>query len=120
MTISKPALKWVTILSWHRAELVGFTHLRGLFRARLDGETMFIGRAATQGSGLKARLDAYRKPNGTGRNHYAGRMIYEHRAEIDMQIAELDLPPFEINLLADKMIACLQPRWNMSTDRFRS
>lgn len=116
MIISKPALHWVPIPRWHLAELVGFTRVRGLFRVHLDGEIMFIGRAAAEDSGLKTRLDSYRRRKGSGRNHYAGRMIYEHRAEIEMQIATLDLPPFEINRLADCLIADLQPRWNVPRD----
>lgn len=119
MTTTIPALKWVRIPGWHRANLVGFDSIRGLLRVRLHGETMFIGRAAAEGSSIKSRLDAYRKRYGTGRNHYAGQMIFEHRAEIIMEIAVLDLPAFEINQLADALIDRLQPPWNMQTDAFR-
>lgn len=119
MTTTKPVLNWVRIPGWHRANLVGFAHVRGLYRARLDGETMFIGRAAAEGSSLKSRLDANRKRYGTGHNHFAGQMIYEHRAEIVMEIAVLDRPAFEINQLANGLIDRLQPPWNRQTDGFR-
>ena len=119
MSTTIPTLKWITLAQWHRANFVGFTEVRGLFRARLNGETMFIGRAAAESGSLKSRLDAYRKRYGTGRNHFAGQMIYEHRAEIVMEIAVLDLPAFAISQLADALIARLQPPWNMQTDGFR-
>ena len=120
MITTKPELDWIVLDGWYRNKLVGFDQVRGLFRARLNGETMFIGRAAAQDSSLKSRLDAYRRRYGTGRNHYAGQMIYDHRAEIVMGIAVLDLPAFEINRLAEDLIEKHQPPWNMSTDRFRS
>lgn len=46
-------------------------------------------------------------------------MIYEHRAEIVMEIAVLDRPAFEINQLANALIDRLQPPWNRQTDAFR-
>lgn len=117
--ITKPILTWIPIHGWHNAELVGFDLVRGLLRARLDGEIMFIGRAASEGSSLKSRLDAYRKPKGTGRNHYAGRMIYKHRAEIVMETAVVGLPADDITRLADELIEKHRPPWNMPTEGFR-
>lgn len=114
-----PNLTWVALPGWHLVNLVGFSQVRGLIRVSLNGRVMFIGRAAAQGSSLKSRLDAYRKRYGTGHTHYAGQMIYAHRAEIVMEIAILDLPAFEINQLAVDLIDRLQPPWNMPTDRFR-
>ena len=119
MTINNLDLNWITLDGWYRNNLFGFADTRGLLRAMLNGKTMFIGRAAAQGSNLKLRLDAYRKKYGTGHNHYAGKMIYSHRADIEMQIAVLALPSFEINQLADALIDRLQPPWNMPTDGFR-
>jgi len=120
MTTTKPELNWKALDGWYRNKLVGFGQVRGLIRVSLDGRIMFIGRAAAMGSSLKSRLDAYSKPYGTGRNHYAGKMIYAHRAEILMEYAVLDLPAFEINQLADDLIEMHEPPWNMQTDRFRS
>lgn len=120
MITTKPELNWIALDGWYRNKLVGFDQVRGLFRARLNAETMFIGRAAAERSNLKSRLDAYSKPYGTGHDHYAGQMIYAHRAEIVMEIAALNLPAFEINQLAQDLIEKHQPPWNMLTDRYRS
>ena len=119
MTINNLDLNWITLERWHEVNLYGFTDTRGLLRAVLDGKIMFIGRAAAKGSNLKTRLDAYRKRYGTGHTHFAGRMIHAHRADIDMQIAVLDLPAFEINQLAKDLINQLQPPWNVPTVQFR-
>lgn len=119
MTTTKLALNWTHLKGWHRNKLVGFDQVRGLLRVSLNGRIMFIGRAAATGSSLKSRLDAYRKPYGTGRNHYAGQMIYAHRATVVMEYAVLDLPAFDINQLAEALIEKHNPPWNMNTDRFR-
>lgn len=74
---------------------------------------MFIGYAAAPGNGLGARLGAYRTPNGTWRNHRAGRLIHRHRAEIEMHITVMDLPGPRIQYLAEQMISERQPKWNV-------
>ena len=115
MTDIKP--NWVTIQHWCTGGLVGFA-CKGLIRVRLNNETMFIGYGASAG-GLGARLNAYRNPKGTGKSHYAGQRIHEHRDEIEMQIARLDLPPFAIRLLAKRLIEKRQPPWNVPPEHQR-
>ena len=115
MTDIKP--NWVTIQHWCTGGLVGFA-CKGLIRVRLNNETMFIG-YGTAKEGLGARLKAYSNPKGSGHKHYAGQRIYEHRHEIEMQIAELDLPPSEIKLLAKRLIEKRQPPWNVPPEHQR-
>ena len=115
MTDIKP--NWVTIPQWYDGMLVGFT-CKGLLRARLNYETMFIGYGASAG-GLGARFNAYRNPKGTGQKHYAGRLIYEHRAQIQMQIAVLDLPPDKIEFWAEQLIEQRKPTWNVPPEHHR-
>jgi len=119
MTATKPELNWIALDGWYWNKLVGFDQVRGLLRVSLNGRVMFIGRAAAVGSNLKSRLDAYSKPYGTGRDHYAGQMICAHRAEVVMEIAVLDLPAFEINQLADDLIKECRPPWNVPKPKFR-
>ena len=119
MTTTKPELNWIVLDGWYRNKLIGFDQVRGLLRVSLNDRIMFIGRAAAKRSSLKSRLVAYGKPYGTGRNHYAGQMIYAHRAAVVMEYAVLDLPAFEINQLAEDLIEKHNPPWNMNTDRFR-
>ena len=113
MTITKPTLKWVPIHHWHKVGLSGFTHVRGVFQFLLDDETMFVGCAAGHNANLGNRIVAYRSPKGTGQHHYAGRLIYEHRAELKLQIAVFDLPEKQIAQLATDLIIELRPPWNV-------
>lgn len=111
-------INWVTIPHWHTAKFVGLSKARGLFRFRLKGETMFLGHAA-EGE-LTGRFGAYRNAKGTGKNHYAGRLIYEHRAELEMQIAVLDKPAEQILRLFDAELCERRPVWNVPNGHRRN
>ncbi len=104
-------INWVTIPYWHKAKFVGLSKANGLLRVRLNGETMFIGHAAK--GGLGARLGAYRNAKGTGQNHHAGRLIYEHRAEVEMQISVMDKTEEQILRLLDAELLKRLPVWNV-------
>ncbi len=112
-TTINQSLNWVTIPLWHSASLVGFKGTIGLFRALLGGKTMFIGCSTTSTSGLGARLDALRKPNGSGQRHFAGRQVFKHRMNIEMQIAVMDLPASRILQLRDELVEELRPPWRV-------
>ena len=119
MTTTISALNWITIPLWDKIGLSGFTHARGIFQFLLDDETMFIGFAAGLNANLGNRIVAYRSPKGTGRNHHAGRLIYEQRAELKLQIAILDLPEEQIALLANELIKEIQPPWRVPMEMHR-
>ena len=105
------AIRWVTLPQRHTAGLVGLTKAQGLIRVQLHGETMFLGCAAK--GGLGARLRAYGRAKGTGKNHHAGRLIYERRADVEMQIAVMDKPAEQIELLLITELAKQRPLWNV-------
>ncbi len=110
MNNAKDQICWQPVPNWTTAKFVGWGRSRGLYRAQMHGETMFLG-SATKTS-LAARLRAYCAPNGTWQNHEAGRLIHRHRASIEMQIALLDLPPGQIRRIAEALIEEEEPRWN--------
>lgn len=112
------SIPWVTIPNWHTAPLVGLSKATGLIRARMRGETMFLGHAAKGGIG--PRLAAYRNPKGTGQRHHAGQMIYKHRAEIQMQIAAIDRPAEAILQMLAAMLDDRVPPWNVPYGHHRS
>ena len=112
------SIPWVTIPDWHTARLVGLSKATGLIRARMRGETMFLGHAAK--SGIGPRLAAYRSPRGTGQRHHAGQMIYKHRAEIRMQIAAIDGPAEAILQMLAAMLDEHNPPWNVPNGHHRS
>ena len=105
------AINWVTIPQWHLTRFVGLSNANGLFRVQLKGETMFLGCAAK--GGLDGRLRAYRSAKGTGQNHHAGRLIYERRADVEMQIAIMDKPAEQIELIFDTEFDKERPPWNV-------
>jgi hypothetical protein len=105
------SINWVTIPYWHKARFVGLSKATGLLRVRRKGETMFLGHAAK--GGLGPRMQAYRSAKGTGQNHYAGRLIYEHRAEVEMQIAVIDKPAEQIVQLLKAELRKGLPLWNV-------
>jgi len=117
MITTKPDLNWVTIPLWHLASLTMLRQSRGVFRAIYNGETVFIGCAAAEGSSFAARFEAYRSPKGSGQKHRAGQLLYRHRDEVEMQIAVLHLPEHEILRLTDQLVGNEEPRWNVPMDR---
>lgn len=118
MRSTELSIDWVTLPQWHNARLMGLSSANGLIRVRLRGETMFLGHAAKGGIG--SRLGAYRSPRGTGQRHHAGQMIYQHRAEIEMQIAVMDKPEEEILQILTALLDERRPRWNVPNGHHRS
>ena len=117
MIDKKILVNWKTMPHWQRTTFVHLSKATGLFRARLNGETMFIGCAAK--GNLGARLRSYRSPNGTGRKHHAGQQIYNNLMNIEMQIAQLDLSPYEMEAVLNYMIRKYNPPWNVPNGRRR-
>jgi hypothetical protein len=111
------SINWVTIPHWHEAGFVGLSKANGLLRVRLNGETLFLGHAPK--GGLGPRLKAYSSPKGTGQNHHAGRLIYEHRAKVEMQIAVIDQPAEQIVQLFEAELRKGLPPWNVPNGHWR-
>ena len=111
-------IKWVTIPNWQTTKLVGMSKSNGLIRFRLNGETKFLGHAAK--GGLGARIGAYRRGKGTGQNYHAARMIHQHRAELEIQIAVIDKPAQEILRLLDAELKTGLPEWNVPNGHWRN
>lgn len=61
-------------------------HQVGLYRASRKGQIMAIGVGTDKSGGLAKRLSDFRRPNTSGREHYAGRLIYEHRDVLEVEV----------------------------------
>lgn len=78
--------KWVKVpggLKRHQS------HLRdsvGLYRLRLNGRDVAIGTGTDKHGGLAKRLSDFRRPSASGRNHHAGRLIYENLDQIEVEV----------------------------------
>lgn len=100
---------WTTIPDWQHATLVGFKQ-PGLFRFLLKGKVMFLGYAASPKTGVGARIEVYRR--GGARKQKAGRLIYRHRDELELQVAFLDWPSIQVRDLCKDMLEEDCPPWN--------
>lgn len=100
-------LRWVTVPNWYKGFHIGYDGKPGLYRVLHRGEVVAIGQAA---SGLAQRLTALarrKRPENSGSEY----LIYRHRAEITIQVAELELGDHAINDLRDQLIQQYRPRW---------
>lgn len=77
---------------WTKVE-GGFQHYHpelrpvvGLIRASRDGQIVFIGTGCDKDGGLAKRHSDFRRPGSSGRNYYAGELIYVHRHHLDVEV----------------------------------
>lgn len=61
-------------------------HQVGLYRVSRKGQIMAIGAGTDKSGGLAKRLSDFRRRNASGREHYAGRLIYEHRDVLEVEV----------------------------------
>jgi hypothetical protein len=100
-------------------------HVVGLIRVSRDGQIMALGTGCDRDGGLAKRQSDFRRPGSSGRNHYAGRLIYEHRHEllVEVLITGSDSHAQEIGRqLKTLMIERHRPKWKAparSPDTFK-
>ncbi|RYY22660.1 MAG: hypothetical protein EOP62_22625 [Sphingomonadales bacterium] len=87
----------------------------GLYRINLGHRTVAIGTGTDKGGGLAKRLSDFRRKSPSGRNHYAGRLIYEHldRLEVDVLITGGRYEPETGRQLRTPMIRRHRPDWTV-------
>lgn len=61
-------------------------HQVGLYRVSRKGQIMALGAGTDKSGGLAKRLSDFRRPNASGREHYAGRLIYEDRDVLEVEV----------------------------------
>ena len=95
-------------------------HLKGkvgLYIAVLDGQIMYIGRAVECGNnGLYKRLADFWREGDSGRKHYAGKMIHEHRGRLELRVLVTGDDGRAVGLaklLRAALIALHKPIWNI-------
>ncbi|QDK34009.1 hypothetical protein [Sphingomonas sp. IC081] len=108
--------KWQTLeggLSRSHDELKGEV---GVFRFRRKTEVLYIGCAREYAKGgLRKRLFDFIRPGDSGRKHYAGQKIFEHREtlEVDVIVTGSD---YKAGWTAQSLKAALlkqkKPAWN--------
>jgi hypothetical protein len=79
--------QWQYIGVLETAELSDWNRSVGLYRARLNGEIMYVGRAVEwNNGGFRKRLSDYRRDSESGRKHGSGQKMYAHRDQLQIEI----------------------------------
>lgn len=88
----------------------------GVYRFRRRDEVVYIGCAREYAKGgLKKRLSDFTRPGDSGRKHYAGQMIYEHREtlEVDVIVTGADYQAgWTAQRLKTALLGRRKPVWN--------
>jgi excinuclease UvrABC nuclease subunit len=111
-------LKWIHLgaLSETNVDFASFSKDVGIYRAILNGEIVYVGKATElHNGGFRKRLRDYTRASDSARRYPAGRLMHQHRHEIDIQILVFDrhldsLP--RIEELEAALIRDFHPKWN--------
>lgn len=88
----------------------------GLYRAKLNGKVVYIGRAIEYSNGgLRKRLRDYTRASNSARKHGSGRLMNEHQDELRIEILIVGNSEDDAKLtreLERAFIAKYKPAWN--------
>ena len=108
---------WVKVEGSLRDPNPDLTGKVGLYRVRLMGRDMAIGRAIEIKGGLSKRLYDFGRPSDSGRKHRAGLLIHQHIDQIDVEVLitnDLSTNPVTLaKRLRGPMVDLHQPEWTV-------
>jgi hypothetical protein len=89
----------------------------GLFRTRLGKVVTYLGCATEgKGRGLRKRLADFVRPSENGRRHHAGKLIYEHRDQVQVEVLIVG-EDYRAGIIATQLKTALlaqgRPAWNV-------
>lgn len=90
--------------------------LLGLYRLTLNGQDVAIGRGIDIRQGIPKRLYDFTRRSWSGRNHHMGRLIYEHRDQLELQVLIVGVGQEAQQIarqLSKAMIERHEPSWNV-------
>jgi hypothetical protein len=116
-TVNQWDSQWRTIGTLSDVELSPFNKSVGLYRARLQGRIVYIGRAIEYSNGgLRKRLSDYRRKSNSGRTHGSGQKMNANNAELKIEVL-ITGGDSEAAGIAKKleplMVGKHQPEWNV-------
>ena len=85
-TVDEWDRKWDDVPGGLRRPQPQLRHRVGLFRFTLRGQIMALGTAVDRSRGIAKRLADLTRTGVSGRNHYAGKLIFEHRDELELKV----------------------------------
>lgn len=111
-------LNWIPLgaLSETSTDFSSYSKDIGIYRAILNGEMVYIGKATElNNGGIRKRLRDYTRTSDSARNYPAGALMYQHRNEIQIEIVIFkrtldniaDIDALELELIRE-----LKPKWN--------
>ena len=108
--------KWISIGKLKTADLTPYNHCIGLYRHKVNGRIMYIGRAIEYNNGgFRKRLSDYRRNSDSARKHTSGQIINQHLDEIETEILivgdSADVVE-QTKMLEKEYIARYNPAWN--------
>jgi len=111
--------QWQSIGTLNSADLTPLNKYVGLYRAILDGEIVYIGRAIEYNNGgLRKRLSDYTRDSSSARKHSSGQKMYSHRDQLHMEVnitGDSEEGATTANKLEVLFIGKYKPRWNVKS-----
>ena len=112
------SLTWIKIgpLSETKTDFSDYSKDIGVYRAILNGEVVYIGKATElNNGGFRKRLRDYTRTSNSARNYPAGEFMHQHKDEIQIEIViferSLDSIP-GIEIFEAQLIKKFNPIWN--------
>lgn len=111
-------LNWIHLgsLSETTTDFSDYSNDIGIYRALLNGAAVYIGKATElNNGGFRKRLRDYTRASNSARNYPAGKLMYKHKNEIQIEITifERSLDSIsKIETLEAKLIKAMNPIWN--------
>ena len=115
-TVQQWDREWRSIGTLASLSLTPYNKSVGLYRAKLGGRVVYIGRAIEwNNGGFRKRLSDYTRDSSSARKHVSGQKMYEHRNEltIDLLIVGTDAEAAQVTAkLEGVMVGKYNPEWN--------
>ena len=93
-----------------------FRFCRFIYRAKLRGEIVYIGRAVEYSNGgLRKRLSDYTRESDSSRKHTSGQLMNEHASQLSIDILITGSNPEAVDAakqLEQYFIGTYRPAWN--------
>lgn len=115
-TVSEWDREWLSIGTLSSVQLTPYNKYVGLYRAFLNGNLVYIGRAIEwNNGGFRKRLSDYRRDSNIARKHKSGTLMYQYheQLQIEILISGSDKQAADVAIILEKvMIGKNNPPWN--------
>ena len=107
---------WQHLGTLSTANLSNLSGSIGLYRAKLGGKIVYVGRAVEfSNGGLRKRLSDYTRSSDSGRKHQSGQLMNQHANQLSIDILIVGGDSSSVNVtkkLEQYFIGTHSPEWN--------